>query len=392
MRVLEPCGCIHTLIGDLCVFGLSIRDQIELRKELGKPISKCNPADFVRKLARRILKQSLKDGKYKPLTDADISSLTEGDLEAIAKLYVEHNEYLFKESLWKTKQNDKGEKVHYIEYGEIQYPRHKNESYTQYLTRLSIKEEEEQGKRIKGMLSPILDLKNFSTAMRDSIKNTLSWGDSLKKTMESIRSVQSASIEPIVPRFPNIDWSEIQKGRLEPFNELAERLDKLIDISAQTTEFMIEANKIQTGIAAEIKSSSDKSTKLSKKNIIIALAIILLTIINLSVFIYSILRSNSIDNRQRLETQKNVNLLAEKLTDINNSITMANDKTIDRIDFNDAVMNELLKAENENLKAQIAKQANTIDEMKIMIQHQDSKLKQLEENLIHNNLQTDPSR
>jgi hypothetical protein len=388
MDVLESYGCIHTLIGNLCIFGLSVRGQMELHEELGKPISECNPADFVRKLARHILKQSLEDGRYEPLTDADISSLTEDDLEAIAKLYVEHNEHLFKKSIWKTEQNDKGETVHYIEYGEIKYPRGENESHTQYLARLSVKEEEEL---IQQMEETFQGLKSFSDRLEDNIKSTLSWGDSLRKTVANIRA-QPALIEPITPRFPEIDLSEIQDGRLESFNELTKQLDRLIDVSAQTAEFTIKANEIQTRIATEIKSSSDQATTLSKKNIIIALIVLILTIINLAVFSYSILRSNSIDNRQRLETQKNVNLLAEKLTDINNSIITVSDKTTNQMDSSNAIISGLLKAENESLKAQITKQVNTIDEMKIMIQQQDSKLKQLEEKLMHSNLQTDLSR
>src|SRR4030042_6352606 len=101
----EPFGWIHTSIGDLCVFYHSAKDEIEIEKDLGKPFNKCQPIDFVRNLVRYIcfLKSSLKDGKYKPdnpiLTNDDILSLTESDLEAIAKLFIENSDYLFKKSI-----------------------------------------------------------------------------------------------------------------------------------------------------------------------------------------------------------------------------------------------------------------------------------------------------
>jgi DNA-binding ferritin-like protein len=381
----EPYGCVHTTIGELCVFCITGGDQEELHKELGKPINECEPMDFVRKFIRHIcfLKSSLKEGKYKPdkplLTNDDISSLTENELEAIAKLYIEHNEYLFKKTIWEKKQDDKGETVNYIEYGEIEYPRHENENYTQYLTRLSIKEEEKLRKQMEEMLK---GLKSFSDSLKNSIKSTLSWGDSLRKTLESIRPVQFTSIKPIEPKLPNIDWSEIQEARLRPFNELAKRLDKLIDVSTQSTEFMIETNEIQTRIAGEIKSSGDQATKFSRRNLGLTLVVIFLTLINLSAFIYSIIRSNSVGESQRLEIQKHANMLAERLADINNSIITANGEAVERVQKQYTATTESLRRENESLKAQVMEQAKIIDEMKGDMQRQDKKLEELEKNIL----------
>jgi hypothetical protein len=374
MDVFEPHGCIHTAIGDLYIFGLSARNQMELYKEVDKLLNTCNPADFIRKLARRILKQSLKDGKYKPLTDADISSLTESDLEAFAKLFIEHNEYLFKESLWKSKRDNKGVIIHYMEYGEIQYPQHENESYAQYLIRLFIKGKEDQGKNIKRMLE---GFSSFSDELGDSIRNTLSWGDDLKKTMESIRSPEFVSIKQIEPKLPNIDWSEIQEARSRPFNELAERLDKLIDISTQSTEFMIKMNETQTKIAGEIKSSSDQATIFSKGVIWLTIIVIILTLINLAIFSYSVIKSNSDGENQRLEIQEHVNVLAEKLTDINKSIKTANDVAMEQINRQYNTTMESTRKDNENLKSQIMEQIKIIHEMKDAMQRQEKKLEEL---------------
>ena len=292
----EPFECIHTAIGELCIFSISCGSQTELYKEIAKPISECEPKEFIKFLISYICfsKTSLKEGKYKPdnsqLTNDDVSSLTDDDLEAIAKVYVENNEDLFKKLIFNNEKNDAGETIYKSEYGGIEYPRYENESYIQYLLRLSVKSEEKQRKLMEDMFGSVLGLKNFSNKLVDNIKNTLSLGDSLKKTMESIRLPHELSGKPPIVMIPNINWSEIdrknEERRLRPFNELADRLDQLIDVSAQATEFMIEANKIQTKIAEEIKSSSDETRKFSKKNIILTIAVIILTAISIGISLY----------------------------------------------------------------------------------------------------------
>ncbi len=364
----EPHGCITTAIGEICVFCITGGGEEKLYKELGKSISECEPMDFVKKFIRHICfpKSSLKEGKYKPekplLTNEDISSLTKDDIEAIAKLYVEKSEYLFKKLVWKTKTDDEGKLVQYSEYGEIEYPQNQNENYVQYLTRLYIKEEEKRKKQMETILSKI---KVFSNPLENSIKSMLALGESLKKTVESVQPVHAIPMKPVEPKFPKIDFAAIEESRLRPFNELSERLDQLIGVSAQGIEFMAEANKIQTSIATEIKSSGDETKKFSEKNICLTCVVIGLTIINLAVFGYSIWRSNNDGDKQRVEIQKNVNLLAGKLTDINNSI----------------VMNESLKTENESLKKQISEQAKSIDEMKNLIRRQDKELEDIEKKI-----------
>jgi hypothetical protein len=211
------------------------------------------------------------------------------------------------------------------------------------------------------------DIKSFSNTLGNSIKNTLSWGNSLKKTMESIRPVSITNMMPVEPRSPIADILKIERMKeerqLKPFNDLADRLDQLIDASVQAAEFMIEANQIHTRIAGEIKSSGDKTTKFSKSNIWLTIIVIILTVFGLGFSIYTISRANNDGDMQRIQSRESVNLLAGKLTEINNSISGANDS---------------LKIENERLKEQTAKQAKMIDEMKIMIERQGKKLEELE--------------
>jgi uncharacterized coiled-coil protein SlyX len=352
--------------------------QNELYFKLGREITEYEPIDFVRKFIRYtcFLKTSLREGKYRPdkplLTENEISRLSVDDIEAIAKLYVENNEYLLRESTWKTEKDDKNQAIGYVEYGEVKYPRKDEETYAEYLTRLCINEQ----KTIKEQMKQAFAVVNsFSRGLENQIKNTWSLGSSLRQTMKNIRAPQSE--KPIRPEFQETDLSEIE--RFDPSYEVRERLDKLIEASAQAVEFIIRANEIQTRIAAEIKSSSDNTTKLSKKNIALSGVVILLTIINLSIFAWSTLHGNNIVGRQHSETQQNMNLLAEKLTDINNSIIKGNNETVDLLDSGKTLIKELVKSQNEFFESEVKNQENAIDELKRVVERQNKIEEQLEE-------------
>jgi len=370
----EPYACIPTAIGELCIFSITVGSQIELHKDIAKPIDDCEPTEFVRQLSRHICfpKESLREHKYKPdkplLSATDVSSLTEEDLEAISKIYVENNEYLSKKLILKTRQNEKGETITHGEYGEIEYPKDKNETFTKYLTRLSAKHDEKQRKQMEEMFGSISGLGSFSRTLGDSIKNTLSWGNSLSKAMESIRPIRdSALLRNVEPSIPPINWAEMEKireeKRLRPFNELASQLDELIDVSAQSAEFLIEANKIQTGIAGEIKSSGDETTRFAKKNVNLSIVVIVLTVLGMCVALLTAYL-NSVDGvEQRQVAKEQVDLLSGKLTDINNSI---------------ATQNESLRAENVRLKQSLENQERKIQKMERQLEQQATGAKRLD--------------
>lgn len=357
----KPFGCINTTIGELCIFSISAGNEEELYQELYKPINECETTIFMRKFVSYICypKDSLKEGQNKPnkplLTDEDILSLTDDDLEAIAKLYIENNEYLFKKLAFKKDKNDQGLTVVSPEYSEVEYPKNENENYTQYLLRLNIEKKEKHKRQAEKMFSGI---NSFSNALENSIKNTLSLGNSLKKTVESIRPVSMANIMPGPPSSKIADILNLERMkeemRLRPFNDLAERLDQLINASAQAVEFMIEANQIQTRIAGEIKLSSDGTTKYSKRNILLTVVVILLTALGIIFSAYTNFKSDRNNQINRVEDRNNVNLLIENLKKINDSI----------------INNERLKIENEALKSLVDKQEKTIAGMKILIDRQ----------------------
>ena len=140
---------------------------------------------------------------------------------------------------------------------------------------------------------------------------------SLRRTLESIRPAPRPTLVPLEHDLPKIDWKELEENRLRPFNELAERLDQLIDSSVQASEFMIEANKIQTCIAGEIKASGDTATRLSKRNIKLSMTVIVISALALAISAYTIFKDNQERQTQRLFIERTADRLAKTLSDIN---------------------------------------------------------------------------
>lgn len=379
----EPDGYIHTAIGEIALFGLMIGNQLELYKELGEPIAQCEPTDFVRKLARYVCftKSSLRDEKYKPekpvLSPQDIALLTEVDIEAIARLYVESHPSMFRKKDFSSRIGDSGEKSISFEEGEIEIPKQEGEKFSAYLLRLFVQQDERIKQELKGVVSSMSSaLAGFSNSLSSSIKNTLSLGDSLKKTMEHIRPLHGASLQGGEIRAPLIDITEVSRRRAEearvmPFRELATRLDGLIDATAEGTEFLIEANKIQTQIAGEIKTSGDQATRLARRNILLSVVVVVLSIVSIGIPFYIDSKSTHSNDVQRKDIQDDVSLLAGKLSEINRNILAASDG---------------LKAENERLKEKSVSQERAMKSLSQQIERQATRLHELEKNLETSNL------
>ncbi|MCK7582399.1 MAG: hypothetical protein MZV65_46955, partial [Chromatiales bacterium] len=270
----EPFGSFQSSIGLLCCFSSSMKDQSLLDEELAAKLEDTAPEDFARAFARLVCfpKDSLKDGKNKPdepvLQEADVQRLTTEDLEAFAQLYVENNPYLFKKREQKRKKDAEGNTVVTPYFGEIEHSRIEDESYVRYLHRLTVIEREQQHEQLRKITQ---SFSSFSGGVAENLRKTLSHGDALKRALGQLRPEIPEGNFTIEPRQPDIDWAEMHRNaeaaRRAPFDDLAERLDQLIDSSVESSRFMIESNQIQAQVAEEIKKSGDSASGFSKVNL-----------------------------------------------------------------------------------------------------------------------------
>ncbi len=367
---LEPFGCINTVIGELCVFSINLRDQGALYNTVDKPKQEVAPKEYVKSLVKFICfpKESLKEGKYKPDTPVinqdQINTLTEKDLESIAKIYVEKNPYLYKELEIKEETRENGEIEKIREYNKVIHPKNENESNVEYLHRLSILEDEKVAEKFKDIYESIAGVGKFSDSLTENIKKTLSWGDSLSKSLEALKPL--SGVVPVTEHAENtlqekknylanhvrqeflnsrgIDFAKIaresEESRLKPFNDLSQRLDKLINSSVLASEFMIKANEIQTTIASEIKSSSDSSTLFSKRNISLSIAVLVISAVSLFMTGYSIYSTTTSGSEQQSFYQEKVDAVINEISTLNNVSKSDQENTKDLIELLKTQINE----------------------------------------------------
>ena len=339
---MEPIDRVETNIGILSIFSISVGDQKSLLEKLGASIKECSPQAFIKNFAIFACypEVNLKDRKYKPdkpvLSLEDIEKLTEVELEDIAKAYVKGNEYLFKKHEFKKKINDKDEEVHFSEYNEIEHPKEDNESYIHYLHRLSCLEGETQKERIKSIVDSLTNLNGFSKSLSSGIAKNLILGESLTKSLEAARNIPRVEISSVSTPSKHIDWGDIErkkeKVRREPFEDLAQRLDQLIDSSIQASEFMIETNRIQTGIATEIKTGGDATDRHAKKNIKLTNVVIALTVVGLLFTAWSNLSGVSFSENQQA-------VFKSYTSEISDALAMSSNQTV----VNNSASREILK-------------------------------------------------
>lgn len=374
----KPLGNVESKIGILYIFSLTLGHQIQLYKDLECPIDKCDPELFGRLLAVYVCypESVLVEGEQRPkstaLTRADVENLTADDIENIACIYLEGNDYLYRERLTKTTRIEKGT-VLTSEKGDIAYPKEDGESCTKYLHRLFIIQEKKMTERFKKFAEPF---SHFSDQLKRSIGESLAVGEALKKSFSAIPNVPVRPIERVMP---SIDFAEIERNmerqRLKPFKELNERLDRLIETSEQSSEFQIETHKVQTAISEELKASGDSAAHYSKKNISLSKLVILLTIIGLGISLYiyfSNQNESSIKDkfisRQASEITNLLKDIKGKLSESHGKPTFSKQEKVDRENY-------------KKLEETIRRQQQIIDNLQIQREQQATKLRLIEDKL-----------
>lgn len=299
---IKPYKIIQSSIGDLAVFSLTMSEKIKIEEKFDNKLDEISAYQYIVEFIKYAChkKDVLDDLLSKPpettLSEEDAIRLNNDDLELIARIYIENNEYLYKKVIRETKKNEDGIDVTSTKYGEVIMPKNDNESYQAYLLRL----ETTYNKRISESFKKSFgNLNSFSKGIQESLRNTISFGEQLNKSLKAAQSIRIPTVEPFIstPKFKT-ENSIIQpaENKLIPFNEIAERLDQLVEINSDSTKFMLEANKLQTRIAEEIKESGNSSTRLSKINILIAIVVLILSILSFAFSIYSVHVSNKSNN------------------------------------------------------------------------------------------------
>jgi len=285
----------------------------------------------------------------------------------------------------KTKKNEKGNSVLYQELRGVIHPRNDDETYVNYLLRLSIIEENNQREQLVKLTEPYGAITGFSNTLTESIKNSLLMGDSLKKRMEAFRPSGFSNTWPVEPRFEKSAFSNIfaqqEKNRLAPFNNLAGKLDEVIDSSVQVAKFIVETNKIQAGIAKELKDSGDNTIRFSKINIAISCFIIFLTICSL----YMAYSASKNDNEQKIATkvatEKYVDGIVHGINELSSAIRDGKAQADENISTLVNELKNLSSSNNYQLKELVTKQNQILNEIKLLNERNAERINNIENQL-----------
>lgn len=299
----QPLKCLDTGIGELCLFSIRYKDSMEFLKRLNGPIEEISSLECFKIYLPLFayLKKDLESPEFERpdgylLQRDDIEKLTDHDLEEVAKIIIEDNSYLYKESKTIQDKKEDGTIVLKIQKSDdITLPQNPDELYIKYFHRLLIEQAKKDKERFKKMAS------SFSMGLSGDIFKTYNVGRTLtdqigtiSKMSDYVKSITSSPFEDkkvVVTNFevskPNYhlpDFAEIhrqqEKNRLAPFKDLSLKMEAMIDAEKKTVEFMSNVYTTQVEIANELKSSSDSAGVYSKKNVTFTIVIIVLTIIS----------------------------------------------------------------------------------------------------------------
>lgn len=361
---IRPIGIIDSTIGPLVIFDLSLKNQIEIYNTFNNDLEKVNPNQFMQVfIGQACHKQSTLDEKLsKPkgitLQKNEINNLHFDDFENIAKLYLEKNEYLYKESKTTSKKDTEDRDVISLEYGAIIHSKKEEESYHEYLLRLMILEKKRNEELFRNSFGKFTE---FSKSLQKSITQNLTIGDQLSKLIKSVQSINIPKVEPIIVKQPERDFSKLITPRpdlqLVTMHEVSSQVDtisgkleSLIEVSAEYVQFIIEANRIQTRIAEEVKKSSDSSTKFAKNNTRISVIVLIVAILSFIFGIISMLGSNKSNKRITKDIVESIDTLNKNISNSNRSYLDYN-KKMNEIQF----QLDSLKAENKTLLEDLKK-------------------------------------
>jgi hypothetical protein len=289
----KPRGSVESSIGKLIVFDISVGDMELVWKKCGGSFKDCKPHDVAKRLLPFIAhsEKNLDADGTKPkeptLSDEQVNGLDDVTVNALLQIFIDHHKYLYRKFERKAATNDAGQKIESFDYGDVIHPRMAAESNIDYLQRLLTLDEEKRLDELKQMTAQfdrMIAPAHFSDSLVKQISGTLELGESLKKAFDAALPVdfrkfsrpESSTPPPLVakPVFPSNDFDAVsanaKKARWAPFNSLAKRLDTLVATTVKSQEFMVQMNQTNTRIAAEIKASSEETSRIGVESLAVA--------------------------------------------------------------------------------------------------------------------------
>ncbi|PMN90302.1 hypothetical protein [Enterovibrio norvegicus] len=295
LQAHKPKEDIDTEIGTLCCYYFSAKDLMSLDSSLSKldkNMEDIEPKEYVRMLAKLTCYPASSVGMeaQRPeryiLSDTDVEKLSDTSLEKIALKLLDNPTF---ES--------------FSENGET-----KNVFADLHAEHLDTKNQIAKNSELINKHLNSLNSSAFSTTLQSKLFDTSVFGNSLQNQMnqirESTRALDSISHLSSFPTYvqdimfsnddkekstesaphlinKKISLHDREEAKAIPLRELGSKLDQLVEVSAQSLQYITQMNENMRLSAEETKKSSDAASRNSRLTIIFTLISILISIIAL---------------------------------------------------------------------------------------------------------------
>jgi hypothetical protein len=364
--LLSPIDTYKTSIGNLAIYPLTLGLHADLTKLIRGPLAPCDELEFVKHMILHTCypETSLGDDRSRPkspvLTRDEIGKLGNDEIETIAKVLIDGNDFLRKNRQADMTQDSKEHPSNKNEHRDAEHKPKEGETNCQYLHRLYCLYDTHMQSEMIPKLKVLLAKANFSDNLQNHITKTLHTGESLSKLVAGIQhrkyhhlmyppSDRSGSLARAAS-VTNQPTEQTEIENIEKTSEISmevfgDRMDQIVDLLSSFSTFSKETNEANIGIASEIKSSSKSASKLSGTNIFLTVLVIVATGIGLW--------NTDIDRKQsRVESQ----MLRQSTYDLNAELTILNHA----VDMNGESIGEDLSALLAELKLMRASREDQI--------------------------------
>ncbi len=315
----EPIGKLQTSKGTLVLYpDLRPDDFFSLQEETPN-IEKIDPKEYIQNLFQYLChyEEYLPQDRSMPLKPSlskdDIRYLTDNELNELASIYLKHRRHDKKEI------------------------KKDNESDIEYIHRLDIAQRKRLQEASDLAMAKYSGLFTISDAVAEQITDSLVASKALQESTSQMEEARKSAINhenlavPIVP-IPNTS------------EEIKRELQKLVKISSQAFNFTTESHETQLSISNAthnvIVSSGNEANKLTRKNIWLTIAVIIITV-GVPIFTFFF-----IDPSNQKFIDKKTSLIVNKLDSINlnlNQTTNETKKLSSSLQKQNNRINELLK-------------------------------------------------
>ena len=278
-------------------------------------IEQDNPRSFINKLLITLGRQSDSTN----LTDKDLASLSNEEMNDFSRMFLENNQYLYRKEVRKEDSDEEGRIVVSFSDGAVQHQKNKNESYSDYLFRLFKIQQAEWKEQTRRLMAPFNDTLKankeiFTPSFVKTLKKSLSATERLGNIIERLRTktpdileIEAATsardlldgVEPTRSKQTIAELGAIHNpvhDTNERLSDIVNRLDTMETLALQMAETVRLGSDTASQFLVDFGAYSKKSYETSRRAFVIAILAVIVGISSpISHIVYSEMETEHVE-------------------------------------------------------------------------------------------------